>query len=303
MGDFRFNHSSLPDQPDSEYDMKAIFDSRGEDLKIALNNLIDALMAVTASANIGSNAISGVDGSTIYDQLVSLKSQITQQVLGQLPDGSVTIDKLAFTPAVADDIANITANFTNNPAPSKLLYLNANSKYSADILDSVVVSALTDGAIGDISEELAANCSQYDLVYLSSTGYNKAQANADATLPCVGLALATGNNSVVKILKRGLFKKTGSGFKRTTCVCFSYYSRTINHGQAKRNGTATAGCGLCGRRKYNILQPSIPLFRAIEVIAWHYTDMMYIMLSPISMSVVTTTHLAPGIPRAVAMQT
>lgn len=48
---------------------------------------------------IGTSPITGVTGSNVQAMLESLKSLINQTVLGQIPDGSITEQKLAFDPA------------------------------------------------------------------------------------------------------------------------------------------------------------------------------------------------------------
>jgi hypothetical protein len=46
----------------------------------------------------------------------------------------------------------------------------------------------------------------YDLLYIASTGYAKAQANAAATTPCVVMAIEADNAGTRKVLKRGYVK-------------------------------------------------------------------------------------------------
>lgn len=53
--------------------MKAVFDSNANQLKAALNGLIDDLGGAEASGRLGSSAIGGISGSTVLEQLASLK--------------------------------------------------------------------------------------------------------------------------------------------------------------------------------------------------------------------------------------
>lgn len=66
---------------------------------------------------------------------------------------------------------------------------------------------VTNGSVvGDILiATMAVSCSAYDLLYLSSSGYNKAKADADETIPCTAMCVETGAG-VRKVLKRGYVK-------------------------------------------------------------------------------------------------
>lgn len=54
-------------------EMKAIFDSNSNQLKDALNGLVDDLVSPTAASQIGSAAIERISGATVFEQLVSLR--------------------------------------------------------------------------------------------------------------------------------------------------------------------------------------------------------------------------------------
>ena len=65
--------SSLTDQPSmSAADLKAAFDSTAQDLRAALNGLIDDLVAGTGAGEIGSTAIDGLTGNTVALQIAAL---------------------------------------------------------------------------------------------------------------------------------------------------------------------------------------------------------------------------------------
>ena len=97
--------ASLADHPSlgSTALLKQWFDSSTEEVRVALNGVIDDLIATTPGSSgadqIGSATITGVTGNTVYAQLVDLKVQLNQSVLGQIPDGTVTPAKLSFDPA------------------------------------------------------------------------------------------------------------------------------------------------------------------------------------------------------------
>lgn len=61
------------------------------------------------------------------------------------------------------------------------------------------------------TETMAADCAVGEVLYLSATGYNKAKADADATLPCCALCLETGTGAK-KVLKVGFIKNTAWNF-------------------------------------------------------------------------------------------
>jgi hypothetical protein len=107
--------------------MKALFDQGAEDLRVKLNGVIDELLATTGASNIGidpakglgntladaltniknymnlgasgitANVIGTGSGATVQSQLEWLLLQIQNILLNQIPDGTITIDKLALT--------------------------------------------------------------------------------------------------------------------------------------------------------------------------------------------------------------
>lgn len=134
--------SDLVDKPTgmSAAQIKEQFDAAPNELRVALNGLIDILLSATVgdsgAENIGSPVIVGVTGDTVYEQLSDLKAQINSAITGALPDGSintakyqdgsVTPLKLSFVPVQSTDVeTTATAN--------KLLKLDANGKLPASI--------------------------------------------------------------------------------------------------------------------------------------------------------------------------
>lgn len=97
--------SSLPDRPKeagmTATQVKTTLDYIGKTM-IALgnfNDLIDALLATTTgdsgAANIGSEAISGVTGATVRAQLINLKTQLDNAIIGEFSPSGITNDMLA----------------------------------------------------------------------------------------------------------------------------------------------------------------------------------------------------------------
>ena len=88
--------SSLRDQPNMQpSELKAYFDSSPEELRQAHNGLCDALTAVSAASSLGFQRSAGVPADTVQAAVENVQSQLTDAVLGNIPSGSVTNDKLA----------------------------------------------------------------------------------------------------------------------------------------------------------------------------------------------------------------
>ena len=123
--------------------MKALFDQGAEDLRVKLNGVIDELLATTGAQQIGIDPARGLgntladaltniknymnlgassisaevigtgSGDNVQAQLLWLKNQIQTMVLGQIPEASITLDKLAIELAnkinTTDGIGDLTA--------------------------------------------------------------------------------------------------------------------------------------------------------------------------------------------------
>lgn len=104
--------------------LKFRFDSIARHLIVPrLNALIDALMASTAddsgAASIGSEAISGVDGTTVREQLISIYGQLGDVALGGIPNGSITDVKLSA--GGSDILARFAAHIASFDSHVRLL--------------------------------------------------------------------------------------------------------------------------------------------------------------------------------------
>lgn len=131
--------------------MKTLFDQGAEDLRVKLNGVIDELLATTGAQQIGIDPARGLgntladaltniknymnlgassisaevigtgSGDNVQAQLLWLKNQIQTMVLGQIPEASITLDKLAIelankinsTDGIGDLTALTTAEKTN----------------------------------------------------------------------------------------------------------------------------------------------------------------------------------------------
>lgn len=95
---FTFNHTTQPDYPAWTPALtKANLDARDEELRLALNVVVNALNATTAAGLVGAVAPTGLVGSNVQTILSALKTAIDGVALGAIPDGSLTDAK--FSPA------------------------------------------------------------------------------------------------------------------------------------------------------------------------------------------------------------
>ena len=90
----------LIDQPNMQpNELKAYFDSSPEELRQAYNGLCDALTtatsAATAAANLGFQTTAGVPADNVQDAIENVQEQLDAAVMGNIPSGSVTENKLA----------------------------------------------------------------------------------------------------------------------------------------------------------------------------------------------------------------
>ena len=100
LPEFEHKISDLPDQPNMQpNELKAYFDSSPEQLRQAHNGLCDALTeatsATSAAAGLGFQRTAGVPADTVQEAVENVQQQVTDAVLGNIPSGSVTGDKLA----------------------------------------------------------------------------------------------------------------------------------------------------------------------------------------------------------------
>ena len=86
----------LPDQPNMQpHELKEYFDSSPEELRQSYNGLCDALTAKTAASALGFSRTAGVPADTVQTAVENVQQQLDAAVMGNIPSGSVTGDKLA----------------------------------------------------------------------------------------------------------------------------------------------------------------------------------------------------------------
>lgn len=93
---FKQTISSLPDVPElSASELKAAFDSSPAELKDSLNGLIGTLTESTGAQEIGFASVASVHASNVQEAIENVQGQIKNAALGQIPEGSVSLNMLA----------------------------------------------------------------------------------------------------------------------------------------------------------------------------------------------------------------
>jgi hypothetical protein len=87
--------------------------------------------------------------------------------------------------------------------PTTAAYVDAANALKQNVTNTLSAITVDGTIIGDILiAPMAVSCSVYDLLYLSSTGYNRSKGDADGTVPCVAMCIETGTGSR-QVLKKG----------------------------------------------------------------------------------------------------
>ncbi len=117
---FTFNHADQTIYPGWTPEQTALnLDARGEELRLALNVVINLLNSSAAAASIGVVPPSGIAGSTVKTVLDALKDAIDDVVAGATADGSLEDVKLSntateikarFAAHLLDSVMHVTAD-------------------------------------------------------------------------------------------------------------------------------------------------------------------------------------------------
>ena len=118
LNSFTFNYTGQPDklyEVMTAAEIKAAFDSRGEELRISINAIIDSFKSVDGAKNIGITSITGLTATNMQELIAALKTYVDTNftstgniytkaqidtilqniILGQVPSGSITDDMLS----------------------------------------------------------------------------------------------------------------------------------------------------------------------------------------------------------------
>ena len=151
----------LIDQPNMQpNELKAYFDSSPEEVRQAHKSLCDALTtatsAATAAANLGFQTTAGVPADNVQDAIEDVQAQLTDAVLGNIPSGSVTQDKLAQD--VRDRFTAIeTAAATEVTNRTNAVNAEATARAGADTNLQTQINAKCEVIVGSYTGDNAKN--------------------------------------------------------------------------------------------------------------------------------------------------
>jgi hypothetical protein len=128
------------------------------------------------------------------------KDQSNVQYTFTPDEGTITAEG---TPVTAADMNHLEQGIVDLETADGLL-----APKESPIL-TVTVSGLANPQYTGITAiaPMAGSCAVYDLLYPTSTGYQKAKSNATSTMPCVAMCLETGTGSR-RVLLRGVIRYT-----------------------------------------------------------------------------------------------
>ena len=157
----------LIDQPNMQpNELKAYFDSSPEEVRQAHNSLCDALTtattAATAAANLGFQTTAGVPADNVQDAIEDVQAQLTDAVLGNIPSGSVTQDKLA---------QDVRDRFTAIETAAATEVTNRTNAVSAEATARASADTNLQNQINTHTTQIAAKC---EVVFGTYTGDGQA---------------------------------------------------------------------------------------------------------------------------------
>lgn len=105
------NSEYYPTAPESEADAREQVQGVSDQIKEFLNETLlpqveNAAAGCSGAQKIGSEEIQGVDGTNVFAQIVSLKTQIDDVSAGSVSDGSITTQKIAEAAVTKAKVAN-----------------------------------------------------------------------------------------------------------------------------------------------------------------------------------------------------
>ena len=112
MDNFTFNHSSQIDAIYTQYtaqQIKALFDSRGDELRTALNLLITTLKSTDGAKDIGTSTIQDITGANIQDMLQNIRDRLKSVADGT--SGADYVNATTITGLTGSTVQSILESF------------------------------------------------------------------------------------------------------------------------------------------------------------------------------------------------
>jgi hypothetical protein len=209
---FTFDHTEQADYPAwPPLQTKTNMNARDEELRLALNAVVNLLNAVTDGASgadsIGATAIS-TSPATVQGILEWLHDQILAIVAGGIADGSVTIPKLSFDPATQTELNTAVSTLnsaialliplTQKGAANGIAPLGADTKVPLTYMSSTFVTGTYTGN-GAASQDIALGF-QPSAVYVTN---QKAQQYNYSGLAITGINYMVGTLNAISVIATG----------------------------------------------------------------------------------------------------
>lgn len=139
------NPQDFPTYEDNETKVRADMQFLYDEIKTFINNLLTQLTA----GNLPFTPTPSVDASTIQNAIEVVSSQVTSSILGQIPDGSITSEKLAsgaVTTAKIGDGAVTSGKLADNSVTSDK-YADGSVSTSSLADEAVTADKLAEGSV------------------------------------------------------------------------------------------------------------------------------------------------------------
>ncbi|MED4980590.1 hypothetical protein P9726_13625 [Geobacillus stearothermophilus] len=126
------------------------------------------------ASKIGITPINGLTASNAQQALEEINSRVNQYTLGQIPDGSITLQKLAFDPATQAELDTVINNLNTHSAETASKFTNIN----LNIIDMAVEletlkGATLNGVTANIFIETFTNLNDINLMNGGYDSVNK----------------------------------------------------------------------------------------------------------------------------------
>lgn len=145
MGAFTFNHTRQPDELNSPADeVKKNFDSRGNELKTALNKIVDLLNSTvdgfSGADNVGATGKNGLTGTTVQALIDELKTLVDVK---ETPNGALEKANAAEVGAKNYAKSIVNAHIDNHIIPHEYIDTGTNP----DFVGLVYALIIKDGTL------------------------------------------------------------------------------------------------------------------------------------------------------------